>query len=183
MRTPCTNQRSTQVTSYGNLPVAIRVASQKGAEMRRTRYQQGSLILIDRKKGKVWKFRWREVQLDGSIRRRSSVVGSYDEYPSESAAQKAVDALRLNINQHTPRGLLKDFSVETLVKHYREHELPDIFHDPKPNPRAGDDLQKSYSTQYIYEIYLNRWILPRWRSYRLNDVKAVDVESGSNRSG
>jgi integrase len=26
-------------------------------------------------------------------------------------------------------------------------------------------------------IYLNKWILPRWRSYRLSEVKAVDVEA------
>ena len=33
--------------------------------MRRTSYQKGSLRLADRKKGKVWEFLWREVQLDG----------------------------------------------------------------------------------------------------------------------
>ncbi len=120
--------------------------------MRRDRYQQGSLVLKDRRKGKVWKFRWREVQLDGSIRRRSAEVGSYDEYPNESAAQKAADALRLDINQQTQARLLKEVNIETLEE------------------------QKAYSTQYAYEVYLKKWILPRWRSYRLIDVKAVDVE-------
>lgn len=33
--------------------------------MRRTSYQKGSLRLADRKKGKVWEFLWREVQLEG----------------------------------------------------------------------------------------------------------------------
>ena len=42
----------------------------------------------------------------------------------------------------------------------------------------GDEHHKSYSTQYAYDIYLKKWILPRWRSYRLSEVKAVDVESG-----
>jgi integrase len=144
--------------------------------MRRARYQQGSLVLKERKKGKVWKFRWREVQLDGSIRRRSAEVGTYDEYPSESAAQKAADALRLDINQQTQARLLRDVNVETLVRHYREHELPDIFHKRKPLPGTAEEDQKAYSTQYAYEVYLKRWILPRWRSYRLIDVKAVDVE-------
>jgi integrase len=27
-----------------------------------------------------------------------------------------------------------------------------------------------------YEGYLKKWILPRWRAYRLKDIKAVDVE-------
>ncbi len=144
--------------------------------MRRDRYQQGSLVLKDRRKGKVWKFRWREVQLDGSIRRRSAEVGSYDEYPNESAAQKAADSLRLDINQQTQTRLLREVNIETLVRHYREHELPDIFHDRKPLPGTTDEQQKAYSTQYAYEVYLKKWILPRWRSYRLIDVKAVDVE-------
>jgi len=35
--------------------------------MRRTSHQHGSLKLADRRKGKVWEFRWREVQIDGSV--------------------------------------------------------------------------------------------------------------------
>src|SRR5581483_7647060 len=42
----------------------------------------------------------------------------------ESPAQAAVDAIRLTVNKQTPQQLLKNVSVETLVKHYREHELP-----------------------------------------------------------
>ena len=37
-------------------------------------------------------------------------------------------------------------------------------------------IEKSYSTQVTYEGYLRKWILPRWRAYRLKDIKAVDVE-------
>jgi integrase len=68
-------------------------------------------------------------------------------------------------------------SVETLVKHYQEHELPDIFSRQKPATGNSDEHQKSYSTQYAYDIYLKKWVLPRWRSYRLSEVKAVDVEA------
>jgi integrase len=145
--------------------------------MRRTSYQQGSLKLAERKKGKVWEFRWREVQIDGSICRKNVVIGTLEEFPNESAAQTAVDAIRLTVNKQTPQQVLKNVSVETLVKHYREHEMPDIFHDRKPETGPADETQKSYSTQYAYEVYLQKWILPRWRSYRLSDVKAVDVEA------
>ena len=145
--------------------------------MRRTRYQYGSLKLANRKNRKVWEFRWREVQLDGSIRRKNIVIGTLEEYPSESAAQSAADSIRLTINRQTPTQALKQASVEALVKHYREHELPEIYHDRLPEPGDRDDHQKSYSTQYAYEVYLKNWILPRWRSYRLTDVKAVDVEA------
>ena len=145
--------------------------------MRRTRYQSGSLKLAERKRGKVWEFRWRDVQSDGSVRRKNIVIGTLEEYPNESAAQSAVAAIRLTVNRQTPHQLLKAFSVETLVKHYREHELPDIFHNRKPAPELADEGRKTYSTQYAYEIYLNKWILPRWKSYRISDVQAVDVEA------
>jgi integrase len=144
--------------------------------MRRTSYQQGSLKLADRKKGRAWEFRWREVQLDGSIRRKNIVIGTLKDITNESAARSAVDALRLSINQQTPQQILKNISVETLVRHYREHELPDIFRKTKPAPEAAEENHKSYATQVTYDGYLTNWILPRWRSYRLSDVKAVDVE-------
>src|ERR1700752_2383934 len=122
--------------------------------MRRTSYQQGSLKLAERRKGKVWEFRWREVQIDGSIRRKNIVIGSLEEFPNESAAPTAVDALRLEINQQTPQQLIKSISLETLVAHYRQHELPDIFNKTKPVPNAADEDRKSYATQVTYEGYL-----------------------------
>jgi integrase len=145
--------------------------------MRRTSHQHGSLKLADRRKGKVWEFRWREVQIDGSVCRKNIVVGTLEDFPNESAAQSAVDAIRLTINRQTPQQLLKNVSVETLVKHYQEHELPDIFSKQKPATGSSDEHHKSYSTQYAYDIYLKKWVLPRWRSYRLSEVKAVDVEA------
>ena len=144
--------------------------------MRRTSYQKGSLKLADRRKGKAWEFRWREVQIDGSIRRKNIVIGTLEEFSSESAAQAAVDALRLEINRQTPQQLVKDISVETLVNHYRQHELPDVFIATKPAPNAGGEERKSYATQVTYDGYLRKWILPQWRSYRLTEVKAVEVE-------
>lgn len=144
--------------------------------MRRTSYQQGSLKLADRKKGKVWEFRWREVQLDGSIRRKNIVIGTLEEYPNESTAQIAVDALRLEINQQTPQQLIKSVSLKTLINHYRQTELPDIFNKTKPTSQIDQEDRKSYATQVTYEGYLKKWILPRWGACRLADIKAVEVE-------
>src|SRR5208283_1441353 len=144
--------------------------------MRRTSYQKGSLRLADRKKGKVWEFLWREVQLDGTIRRKHIVIGTQEDLPRESSAQAVVDAIRLEINQQTPQRLIKNISFETLVNHYRQHELPDTFNKTKPGLDAADEDRKSYSTQVTYEGYLKKWILPRWRPYRLTDVKATEVE-------
>ncbi len=146
---------------------------------RRARHQQGSLQRVKRKSGEtVWVFRWRETQINGSRRYRKIVVGSVEEFKTESEAQNAVDALRLTINEQTPRQQLKEISFETLVQHYRQHEMPDIFYKKSQMPEdvAEDENRKSYATQDTYEGYLRKWILPRWKSYRLPDVKAVQVE-------
>jgi len=112
-----------------------------------------------------------------AIRRKNIVIGTLEDLPNESTAQATVDALRLEINRQTPQQLVKDISVETLVNHYRQHELPDVVTRGKPAPTATEDERKSYATQVTYDGYLRKWILPRWCSYRLTEVKAVDVES------
>lgn len=148
--------------------------------MRRVRHQQGSLQREKRKRTgeTVWIFRWYEVQLDGTKKYRKAVIGTVGEFKTEAEAQKAADALRLEVNEQTPRQLLQAISFETLVEHYKQHELPDVVHRTRPlGSEAGDDeLRKSYSTQVTYQGYLTKWILPRWRSYRLTDVKPVHVE-------
>lgn len=132
--------------------------------MRRTRFQQGSLQLVDRSGGKkTWEYRWYELQSDGSLRRRNLMVGSLEQYPNETAAQKAVAALRADINAENPRTSLTPINVQTLIEHYREKEL-------------GPNCSKTRKTQVTYEGYFNKWILPRWGSYRVTDVKAVAVE-------
>ncbi len=66
--------------------------------MRRSRFQQGSLQLVERKGGrKAWEYRWYEVQPDGSRRRRNLVLGTLEQYPNETAAQKGVAVLRVDI--------------------------------------------------------------------------------------
>ncbi|MGD0268454.1 MAG: tyrosine-type recombinase/integrase, partial [Candidatus Sulfotelmatobacter sp.] len=59
-----------------------------------------------------------------------------------------------------------------------QHEMPDIFYKKSQLPEdvAEDENRKAYATQDTYEGYLKKWILPRWRSYRLPDVKPVHVE-------
>ena len=116
--------------------------------------------------------------MDGTKRYRKALIGTVADYKTESDAQKAADALRLEVNERTPRQMIQAISFETLVEHYKQHELPDIVHGTRPlGSEAGDDeLRKSYSTQVTYQGYLSKWILPRWKSYRLTDVKPVHVE-------
>ena len=70
-------------------------------KLTRARYQQGSLTREERKNGPdVWVFRWREQTLEGRVKRKVA-VGTVQEYRSKAAAQKAVVALRIDINQET----------------------------------------------------------------------------------
>ena len=128
---------------------------------RRTRYQQGSLNLEERKKGPaVWVYRWWERDIDGKSIRRKSQVGDASEYPTESVAQAAADALRLTINDHSQRNSLRRTTVNTLWEHYTSEELS----------------LKEVSTQDVYRCFVKNWILPRWGRLLLHEVKTVEVE-------
>jgi integrase len=90
-------------------------------------------------------------------------LGTIRDYPTEATALKAASALRANINIETPRSQLQAINFEVLVEHYRIKEM-------------GKGAAKTFATVETYEGYLRRWILPRWKSYRLRDVKPVAVE-------
>lgn len=128
---------------------------------RRIRYQQGSLTLEERKRGPaVWVYRWWERDINGKPIRRKLQVGGLEKYPSESAAQSAVDALRLTINNQSKRQNLQRTTVSTLWEHYFREELP----------------SKEISTQDAYVLYAKNWILPRWGNFLLDEIKTVEVE-------
>ena len=92
---------------------------------RRTRYQQGSLVQEERKRGSaVWVFRWWEKDINGMPVRRKLQIGSLEQYPNESAAQAAADALRLTINNPSGRRNLRQTTVNILWEHYCREELP-----------------------------------------------------------
>lgn len=92
---------------------------------RRTRYQQGSLILEERKSGSaVWAYRWWEKDINGKPVRRKLQLGNLEQYPSESVAQAPADALRLTINNPSNRRNLRLTTVNILWEHYCREELP-----------------------------------------------------------
>jgi integrase len=132
---------------------------------RRTTYQNGCLSREERKRGpKVWIFRWRETTTDGRRVNRKVVVGTVEEYRTEAAAKKAVDALRIDINRESTQAGLRPLTVEQLIAHYKEKELPE------------DGSKKAASTVAAYESILDEYIKRRWGSYRLPDVRTIAVE-------
>jgi integrase len=54
-----------------------------------------------------------------------------------------------------------EMTVNNLVKHYTQHELPRL----------------AYSTAAAYQSYLKSWITPVWGNHQLREVKAVQVEA------
>src|SRR6266849_230652 len=151
--------RST-VLDYSGLGCQCRL-NRGGILFRRTRYQQGSLRLEERKKGSaVWVYRWWENDITGKPIRRKVQLGCLERYPNESAACAAADALRLTINNQSKRNNLQKTTVNTLWEHYCREELP----------------LKEISTQDAYLVYANNWILPRWGNLLLEEIKTIEVE-------
>jgi hypothetical protein len=87
-------------------------------------------------------------------------VGDLSQYPNETAANAASDALRLTINNRSQRNGVGQITVEALWKHYACEELP----------------FKDFSTQDGYLSYAKNWVLPRWGRELLVRVKTVEVE-------
>jgi hypothetical protein len=88
--------------------------------------------------------------------KRKVAVGTVQKYRSKAAAQKAVEAFRIDINQQA----WMPSTVEALVTHYREKEPP----------------SKTPYTSEVYEGYLKTWILPAWGKGTLHEVRTVQVE-------
>jgi len=123
-----------------------------------TRFQNGSLSLVKNKRADdSWFFRYYD-SVDGERVHRNLRIGSVREYPRRRDAEKAVLSLRSNINC----GVRSPETVLALVAHYRKHELT--------------TERKAFATVEAHESYLTLHILPKWRDYRLSEIKTVAVE-------
>lgn len=128
--------------------------------------QYGSLVKQSRKNGpEVWCFRWRECGATGKLVRRSITIGTANDFNDPASARDAVIALVREANSRDLRIRTTGMTLSQLTDHYRQREL------------IADNIWKSYSTRYAYQIYLRKWILPRWGDYALDDIKPAEVES------
>jgi hypothetical protein len=113
--------------------------------------QKGSFIRSSRRQGSdVWEYRWRESCSGQRRKHRRIVIGSLDTLRDESAALKAISALRRDININDRRMKTKPLRLAELIEHFRQREL------------AADNEWKTLSTRVTYEGYLRKWIVPRW---------------------
>ena len=129
------------------------------------RHQRGHLRCVDRKNGSArWEFLWRETDAVGRRIRRNVVIGSIEEYPTETSAQAAINGLRTCINENHNRQREQRVSVADLIDHYIETEL------------AESSNWHSHATRIVYREYLTRWIKPCWGSINIRDVRTIAVE-------
>jgi integrase len=135
----------------------------------KTRFQQGSVRRVTRKQGPdVWIFRWRNTHADGSRKENNRVIGTVLEYRTKAAAERAAEALRININSTTPRTSVLGMTFGDLVMHYIAREL-DVDQQQARSPKA-------HSTVEGNRRYLKRWILPRWGKTPINEMEPILIE-------
>lgn len=131
--------------------------------LRRDRYQAGSLTREKRSNGPaVWVYRWREVVSNNRSVKRKRIIGTVQDYKTESSARKAVDALKLDINAEAVS--TSPMVLRELVGHYKDKEL-------------CEDSEKTARTRETYRQHLDDYIVPRWGTERLADIKAFRVEA------
>jgi integrase len=132
----------------------------------RDRYQRGSLTTEGRANGPdVWVYRWRESTGKGKTAQRKRIVGTKKEFPTESAAWRAVDGLRLDINSESINSSV--VTVDEVIGHYKLIEL-------------ADTNSKTARTKDAYRHQLDNIISPRWGTHRLSEVKPIAVEKWLN---
>src|SRR5947208_12932728 len=87
-----------------------------GILFRRTRYQQGSLRLEERKRGAaVWVYRWWENDITGKPIRRKVQLGCLERYPNESAARSEEHTSELQSPDHLVCRLLLEKKKTTSI--------------------------------------------------------------------
>jgi integrase len=134
----------------------------------RTRFQNGSLSKVSRKRGPaVWEYRWYDpAATNGSGKRvyRKLIIGTVQEFKTESSAKRQLESMKLNINAPTTRKHPAQMTVSDLIAHYTEKEM------------GADRHSKTEGTCATYRTFIETWIAPRWGKYRIADVRTAEVE-------
>jgi hypothetical protein len=97
-----------------------------------------------------WEFLWRENDVTGERVRRTAVIGTVEQFPTEDLALAAVNGLRMSINVDRNPQREQFILVGDLVDHYIHTELSE---------RAD---WHSHATRVVYREFLKRWIRPQW---------------------
>jgi integrase len=141
---------------------------------RRSTYQYGTLVLEKRNRGpSVWTYRYFEFE-NGKKRRRKSIVGTQEEYPSRSAAERASESLRLSANAEINN--YECPSMGGLIRRYIEQVLRPSLDIPVGGAQ-DNSAAISYHCALSYEKALSKWISPRWEDYRVRQFEKPAVRA------
>jgi integrase len=128
-------------------------------------YQHGYLRRAKRKSGAHrWEFLWRENDKTGKRIRRTAIIGTVEQYPTEELARLAANGLRMQINADHNRYPVHPISIGDLIDHYVQTEL---------SVEAG---WHSHATRTVYRYFLKKWIDPHWGEVALRCVRTIAVE-------
>jgi integrase len=124
---------------------------------KRARYQFGYLRQKPRKRGPdVWVWERNATAPDGRRKRKTVIVGSIEQYPTESMAWRGVESFRLAVSpQREDRSVL----FGALIDRYLREKLP-----------------KRHSTASKYRSWLINHVKPRWEDVPITNVKPLLVE-------
>ena len=109
----------------------------------------------------VWEFRYYETEPDGGRRRKSIIVGSVADLPTESAARQSsvVRSLLLRINAERPHHRLRPPLFGDVIARYEKEEMPE-----------------RHSTKTSYVSHIKNHIRPRWGDVSIDAIRAMAVE-------
>src|SRR5580693_7827340 len=131
----------------------------------RQRYQRGCLRCTKRKAGPGrGEYLWRENDVTGKRVRRTTVIGTVEQYPTRELAQAAANALRIQINEDRLRQPGQVILVADLVDHYVQTEL------------SEEIGWHSHATRIVYRQFLTRWIRLHWGKMSIRSVRTIAVE-------
>jgi len=141
---------------------------------RRATYQYGTLLLESRKRGPdVWVYRYFELE-NGKRRRRKSIVGTQVQYPTRSAAERGAEHLRLSANAENHNHEWP--TMGGLIDRYIEEILRPSLDIPIGGVQE-DTATISYHCAISYQSALNKWVRPRWETYRVREFDRPPVRS------
>jgi integrase len=114
----------------------------------------------------VWEFLWRENDPTGKRLRRTAVIGTVEQFPTEDLALSAVNGLRVSINEACNRQRSRSILFGDLIDHYKQTELCDR------------SEWYSEATKVIYAEFLKTWIRPPWAKINIRDVAPLSLKTG-----
>jgi integrase len=125
-------------------------------QIRRERYQQGSIRKVKRAKGFAWEFRY-YVEADGKRTPKSQYFDG-GIYKTATSVRQKVEAQLLQLNEGTEYGRANDVSFNALLERYIAEEMPE-----------------RHATKGGYTSIINTHLRPKWGSHLVSDIRPAQI--------